>query len=300
MAPRPNANILRLSRTISARSTPPPSGKRQRQQQLRHLLAKDQQSLTHCTDVFRTGNLSPPHPKPDGPAEMRARLQSARTTLEVHKTPPHLRVPPKPAAFETQREMVDHVEARIQESMRKGAFDNLKNKGRPLRKQPSTALDYMLRNMKENGIRPQWLQLMHDIDLEKRLFRSALSHAWHEFMPHAPRRWNAVLRVAECRIAEINRAVDTFNLTRPFCVQHLFRMRLRIAEEIERARESLPPGKQEKTDGQRLADKRDDGGERVAEEPRPAWQLYARFLRATEVREYENTAWGRRRQEDDD
>lgn len=175
---------------------------------------------------------------------------------------------------------------RILESMRDGKFDNLKNKGRPLPEQPSTTLEYVMRIMRQNGIRPHWLQLMHDIDREKRQFRTALQHSWHQHMPHAPHRWMLSVRVAEMRAVQINRSVDTFNLVRPACVSHLFRLRLRMHEEVDRAIKSEAPEIEEAKPIPKVEQK---------EEPRPSWQLFARFVRATDVKEYELPTWGRRR-----
>lgn len=210
--------------------------------------------------------------------------------------------------------------------MRTGQFDNLKNKGRPLPgPPPASVLDVALRIMRQNGVRPHWLQLMHDIDHEKRLFRAHLQFAWHSYMPHSPTRWELAVRVAELRVVEVNKAVDNFNLTRPSCVGHLFRLRLRMPEEITRAQESEVPevlaqkrrraagedgeggveaaGEEGKSGegrdeaagkNQEKEQSQEDGS--VAQEPRPSWQLFARFVRAAEVREYDLPTWGRRRE----
>lgn len=196
--------------------------------------------------------------------------------------------------------------------MRDGQFDNLKNKGRPLPgPHAASALDVAMRIMRENGIRPYWLQLMHDIDGEKRIIRRQLQFAWHRYMPQQPDRWEGTLRVAEMRFEEVNRAVDTFNLVRPMCVKHLFRLRLRMPEEVKRAMESEVPetlarkqeGGEEKDEGsdEGRRDAMDEqDGEKRGDEPRPSWQLFARFVRAAEVREYERPTWGRRRITDED
>lgn len=192
--------------------------------------------------------------------------------------------------------------------MRDGQFDNLKNKGRPLPSpHAASALDVAVRIMRDNGLRPYWLQLMHDIDEEKRVIRRQMQFAWHQHMPNRPDRWEGMLRVAEMRFEEVNRAVDTFNLVRPMCIKHLFRLRLRMPEEIKRAMESDVPealaGKGQGTvdegdqneEGEREAMGKQDVEKEGKEEPRPSWQLFARFVRAAEVREYERPTWGRRR-----
>lgn len=185
---------------------------------------------------------------------------------------------------------------RIQNSMRAGQFDNLKNKGRPLPGPPANStLDVAMRIMRENGIRPHWLQLMHDIDEEKRMIRRQLRYAWHRYMPRRPERWQGVVRVMELRMESVNRAVDTFNLVRPTCVGHLFRLRLRLGEEIERAMASEVPDELERGNRTPAEGDTKQCQKESNQEPRKSWQLFARFLRAAEVREYERPTWGRRR-----
>lgn len=226
------------------------------------------------------------NPAQERQKQSNSRLRRARIELDDRILPQELRDSDR-KPFESHEDIRDFVEARIQESMRTGQFDNLKNKGRPLPEQPATALEYAMRIMRQNGIRPHWLQLMHDIDAEKRHVRAALRHAWHHHMPHAPNRWALAVRLAELRIVHVNSHVDTFNLIRPSSVAHLFRLRLRIKEEIQRAKESDPP-EDEKQESKPQP-------KEVKEEPRPSWQLFARFVRATDVKEYERPTWGRRR-----
>lgn len=74
------------------------------------------------------------------------------------------------ALFEDESDITNLVESRIEAAMREGDFENLKNKGRPLPAgRPTTALEYTMRMMRNNGVRPQWLQVMHDIDREGQL-----------------------------------------------------------------------------------------------------------------------------------
>lgn len=228
----------------------------------------------------------------------RKRLRRARSVLDEMRLPPELRNE-EDCLFETEGDIRDFVEARILESMRTGKFDNLKNKGRPLPNQPSSTHEYAMRIMRDNGLRPYWLQLMHDIDTEKRQIRATLSYAWHSHMPHAPHRWALAMRVAELRMQSVNKQVDTFNLVRPMSVSHLFRLRLRIKDEVERAMKSDPPAplKLKTETQQKSAQSSTDTKE---EEPRPSWQLFARFVKATDVREYERPTWGRRKSEEDD
>lgn len=89
----------------------------------------------------------------------------------------------------------------------------------------------------------------------------------------------AALRVADERIGGINRAVDTFNVSRPFSVHHLFRLRLRLHDEVGHAVRTV----------------RAQGAARAhvdivrRDEVHPFCQLFARLVPVAEVREYERS-----------
>lgn len=218
--------------------------------------------------------------------------------------------------FENESDITNAVEMQIEEAMRRGSFDNLRNKGRPLPPgQPTSTLEFAMRIMRDNGLRPHWLQLMHDIDHDRRLLRTALIEAWRKHMPHAPHHWMAACRVAEIRIRDINVRVDTFNLSRPFSVKHLFRLRLRLGDEIQRAMHSaavlndiaantkdknsihsassntLKPPDQNKNPSA-------DGCSEI--EPQPLWQYLTSFVRPTTVRKHVRPTLRRRQLRADD
>lgn len=140
--------------------------------------------------------------------------------------------------FEDERDIRNYVEGKICQAMQDGEFDNLRNKGKPLsERKEHTLLDTYNRIMKEQGFRPPWVELMHQIDEEKRVMRVRLKAAWSKQTA-----WHAALADAQSEIEHINRAVDQFNLTRPHRVRHLFRLRVRIEEEVARAKgEPIPP-----------------------------------------------------------
>lgn len=226
------------------------------------------------------------------------RLRSARVEVEERRQPEEFRSRSK-SPFENEADLRDFVESRILESMRAGEFDNLRGKGRPLPELPRNALEYAMRIMRENSIRPPWMQLMHDIDEEKRSVRKYLANSWAKFMPDKPHRWEMAVGVAQVRIESINKSVDTFNLTRPQCVAHLFRLRLRINEEIERARQTAKQNNADllrPTNGSQ--EDRTEQASCVTELKSLPWKRFARFLRAEEVKEYDLPTWGRRRQSD--
>lgn len=148
----------------------------------------------------------------------------------------------RPRQFETESDIVSVVETAIEKAMLAGSFDNLPNKGRPLPSQPKSVMQYAMRIMRDNGIRPPWLQLMLDIDQDVRSLRQMLSSACCTFLPNRRSRWHCTVRLAQERIKEINSAVDTFNISRPMSMQHLFRLRLRLDDEIHRAMRNAGDG----------------------------------------------------------
>lgn len=141
----------------------------------------------------------------------------------------------RPRQFETESDIINVVETAIEKAMQAGSFDNLRNKGRPLPSQPKSVLQYAMRIMRDNGIRPPWLQLMLDIDRDIKSLRQMLSNACSMYLPSKTSHWNYAVRSAQMRIKDINAAVDTFNISRPMSMQHLFRLRLHLDDEIHRA-----------------------------------------------------------------
>lgn len=249
---------------------------------------------------------------------LRSRLRRARLEVEERRklgmTGGHTGLSTEEGPqYETESDITNAVEMQIEEAMRRGSFDNLPNKGRPLpRGQPRSTLEFAMRIMRDNGLRPHWLQLMHDIDHDRRLLRTTLTQAWQRHMPHAPHHWAAACRVAEIRIQDINARVDTFNLSRPFSFKHLFRLRLRLDDEMQRAmhnaavleadsakalhkKSTNSPYTNTTCPAQNMNCPSEDGPQ--ADEPQPAWKYFTRFIRATAVREYERPTWGRRRTE---
>lgn len=149
----------------------------------------------------------------------------------------------RPRQFETESDIINVVETAIEKAMLAGSFDNLRNKGRPLPSQPKSVLQYAMRIMRDNGMRPPWLQLMLDIDADVRSLRHLLSSAYESYLANRPSRWNHTVGLAQVRIKEINAAVDTFNISRPMSMQHLFRLRLHLDDEIDRAMKKVGVGR---------------------------------------------------------
>lgn len=156
------------------------------------------------------------------------RLSASRRIMQEKKLSMPLKNKPD---FETDEERIGLVEKRIRDAMLDGDFENLRDKGKPLPpNNERTVRDTCLRILKEQEFRPPWLDLMHRIDRSKLLLRKFLHHAWR-----SGSNWQLALQQAESYVVEINKDVDHFNISRPHSMRHLFRLRVRMPEEIEKA-----------------------------------------------------------------
>ncbi len=148
-------------------------------------------------------------------------------------------------------EWEDLVEQRIQEAMRRGDFDNLSTKGKPLRLEsnplvdPAVELAHSL--LAGQGFVPQWIEERKVILAEIEEARTRLYRAWHWYMrqvevlnsrdtndpavaaerARVEQRWERYVSEFETAIGEINRRIDTYNLMVPIIRFQMFRLRLK-------------------------------------------------------------------------
>lgn len=135
------------------------------------------------------------------------------------------------------------VEKQIREAIERGDFDNLPGRGKPLdlSRDPNTPEEWELafKLLKDAGFAPDWIEL----DKELRAGREKLFRPLQNYLSLAPD--DAQERAArEARLianfrkeaAELNRAIDVFNLKAPNARLH--RPRIRIEEEIARFRQA--------------------------------------------------------------
>ncbi len=146
-------------------------------------------------------------------------------------------------------EWEDLVEQRIQEAMRRGDFDNLSTKGKPLRFEenpfvdPADALAHHL--LASQGFTLHWIEERKVIEADIRALRRRIHQAWHWYMRQievlnsredtpavreerrwVEERWQAYVGEFEAIIADINRRIDTYNLMVPLVRFQMFRLRL--------------------------------------------------------------------------
>ena len=138
------------------------------------------------------------------------------------------------------------IEELIQEGMEEGLFDNLSGKGKPLNlnKNPYAA-DMELANelLKENDLPPAWILQRNEILTKIAQLRTTIERqwAWHqrEFaVQQADRgrltiRWDDLCLKWQEEIAGLNKAIESFNLKRPFDNIEIFK--LSLDHELKRA-----------------------------------------------------------------
>lgn len=141
----------------------------------------------------------------------------------------------------------DLMEDLIEDGRRRGLFDDLAGRGRPLNLdknlyEGSSALANQL--MKDNDIRPPWLA--HRLDVADKIdaFRADVARAWQRYATARDQAaddgqraalavgWDGVCRNWQTKIEAINRDIDGYNLKRPRGQPELFK--LRLADELKR------------------------------------------------------------------
>lgn len=140
----------------------------------------------------------------------------------------------------TETEWNDLISHRIEEAMRAGAFDNLRNKGKPLPQDnnPFVRQDQRLANdlLKNNGFAPQWitdrtatLQLIENFRTEFRSRAQGYSQAWHatsnpQIHEQLQAGWHRQLVSWQDEIGTLNKRINTVNLQQPIARLEIFKL----------------------------------------------------------------------------
>ena len=152
------------------------------------------------------------------------------------------------AAPRSEMEWNDLISHRIEEAMRNGAFDNLRNKGKPLptTNNPFVPADQQMANdlLKNNGLAPQWISdrtaMLHVIDTFRMKFQTtaiAYRNAWQQVTVSNARRqileqWADQLTTWQEEITTLNRRINVVNLQQPIARLEIFKILL--DEELKR------------------------------------------------------------------
>jgi len=166
-----------------------------------------------------------------------ADVSEAEQEQETRPTPP-----------QSESEWNDLISHRIEEAMRNGAFDNLRNKGKPLpnTRNPFVPEDRQMANdlLKGNGLAPQWINdrtaLLHMLEnFRAKLRDTADAYRQHfsnadtptsrneirDQWAHQLDRWQEEIRV-------LNRRIEATNLQQPVTNLEIFK--LILDEELKR------------------------------------------------------------------
>ena len=145
-----------------------------------------------------------------------------------------------------RHERQDLIEELIQEGIDNGLFDNLRGKGKPLNLNKNVyAADMELANelLKENDLPPVWILQRNEILAKVAKLRAEIERQWarheREFNVATAEksrltiRWDDYCLKWNSEIVELNKAIDAFNLKRPFDNIEIFK--LNLENELKRA-----------------------------------------------------------------
>ncbi|MFN8440691.1 MAG: DUF1992 domain-containing protein [Caldilineaceae bacterium] len=148
------------------------------------------------------------------------------------------------------QEWRDVVSQRIEEAMREGQFDNLRNKGKPLKleRNPFVPQDMEMAYhiLENNDLPPGWITertaLLKDIDRFREKLRAKMSadrqnnqsakSSSSETDPNLPE-WAKISELWREEIRALNKRIDNLNLIQPFA--HLEIYKLVVEDEVQRA-----------------------------------------------------------------
>lgn len=133
------------------------------------------------------------------------------------------------------------IDRQIREAMERGEFDNLSGRGKPLNlaRDPNVPREWELafKLLKDAGLAPEWIELCKEICAAREQLFAPLKRALANPLPprEGARRIEALLDQFRAGAADLNRAIDLYNLKAPTQV-HL--RRIRIEDEIRQFREA--------------------------------------------------------------
>ena len=153
---------------------------------------------------------------------------------------------PAPRSEAAWNDLISHC---IEEAQRNGAFDNLRNKGKPLaiEHNPFVPADRQMANdlLKNNNLAPQWISertaMLQTIERFRSRFHST-SQQFHRSWQSATddqkralvqKNWHLQLEEWAEEIKALNRHINTINLQQPIARLEIFKILL--DEELRRA-----------------------------------------------------------------
>lgn len=193
--------------------------------------------------IFRMENKLQPAP----PVSEEERLRAAREKSEEYRNPKEV--------FDQHGDVVKEIDEwanivtqRIDEAMRNGEFENLAGRGKPMRleKNPFVPEGHEMANaiLKNNDMTPNWIAdrkaTLQSIETWRGEFDRIVaeaSSAWVAASTDKRRvqireRWERWIAHWQEEIIELNRRIETHNLTQP--IKHLEIFKLRLDDELKR------------------------------------------------------------------
>jgi len=153
---------------------------------------------------------------------------------------------PAPRSEAAWNDLISH---RIEEATRNGAFDNLRNKGKPLahERNPFVPADQQMANdlLKNNGLAPHWisertamLETIARFRLRFHLLAQQFHQAWLGTSDGKEKavlqaNWQRQIEQWQDEIKELNRRITSVNLQQPIARLEIFKVLL--DEELTRA-----------------------------------------------------------------
>ncbi|KAF6004133.1 hypothetical protein F1559_002292 [Cyanidiococcus yangmingshanensis] len=97
--------------------------------------------------------------------------------------------------------------------------------------------------LQRHGLRPPWIERMHEVDAEVKRIRMALERAYRARCPcssddtpeaavRRAQRWEAAATELRAQMRQVNRRIDEFNLMKPERLDTVFRLRMRWEFEL--------------------------------------------------------------------
>jgi hypothetical protein len=179
----------------------------------------------------------------DNPQKHSEEYRAGQTPGQVPEEAPEQEQQAKqPAPKRTPQDWDNLINQRIEEAMRNGAFDNLRNKGKPLDTSPDPHVppDMQMANslLKNNDLAPAWISdravMLAAIERFREKLRTvAVDFAQARAEAATPQRyqqldemWQAYVASWRAEVVELNKRILTQNLKQPVLFLEIFPLRL--------------------------------------------------------------------------
>ena len=134
-----------------------------------------------------------------------------------------------------------NVEDQIQKAQQGGQFDNLRGQGKPFTHLDTDAFEQLV---KEQGFRPHFVELDHEIRAKTEIARQAVRRTYEWVTQareggsvdrrYAHDEWRQALHIFDQRLTEINQLIKTFNLELPEALRQSQKFPLKRNAELQK------------------------------------------------------------------